>query len=44
MGSWERHRFGHGASALAQAKAAHSYFALTGRDWSPWGCKPWYAA
>ena len=40
MGSWERQRFGHGATAHAQAKAAHRYFALTGRDWSPWSCKP----
>jgi hypothetical protein len=40
MGWWERQRFGHGATAHAQAKAAHRYFALTGRDWSPWSCKP----
>jgi hypothetical protein len=43
MGSWERQRFGHGRTAHAQARAAHRYFALTGRDWSPWSCKPWYA-
>ena len=40
MGSSERQLFGHGASALEQAKAAHRYFVLSGRDWSPWSCKP----
>jgi hypothetical protein len=42
MGSSERRRFGHGATPYAQAKAAHRYFVLSGRDWSPWSCKPWY--
>jgi hypothetical protein len=42
MGSSERRRFGHGATAYRQAKAAHRYFVLSGRDWSPWSCKPWY--
>lgn len=42
MGSNERQMFGHGASALDQAKAAYRYFVLSGRDWSPWSCKPWY--
>ncbi len=41
MGSNERRLFGHGASATAQAKAAHRYFVSAGRDWSPWSCKPW---
>ena len=41
MGSHERATYGHGASALAQAKAAFRYFVLSGRDWSPWSCKPW---
>ena len=41
MGSNERALFGHGASALEQAKAAHRYFVRSGRDWSPWSCKPW---
>ena len=40
MGSNERQMFGHGASALDQAKAAYRYFVLSGRDWSPWSCKP----
>jgi hypothetical protein len=43
MGYSERQRFGHGPTAHAQARAAHRYFELTGRDWSPWSCKPWYA-
>jgi hypothetical protein len=41
MGSTERRLFGHGASAKAQAKAAYRYFVTSGRDWSPWSCKPW---
>jgi hypothetical protein len=42
MGSYEREVFGHGRTALKQARAAHKYFVLTDRDWSPWSCKPWY--
>ena len=41
MGSNERRIFGHGSSAIEQAKAAHRYFVASGRDWSPWSCKPW---
>jgi hypothetical protein len=41
MGSSERRIFGHGPSAEEQAKAAHRYFVASGRDWSPWSCKPW---
>jgi hypothetical protein len=41
MGSSERQLFGHGVSALAQAQAAYRYFVRSGRDWSPWSCKPW---
>jgi hypothetical protein len=41
MGSYERDLFGHGVTAHKQAVAAHRYFVLSGRDWSPWGCKPW---
>lgn len=40
MGSWERSRFGHGSTALEQSRAAYRYFKATGRDWSPWECKP----
>jgi hypothetical protein len=42
MGSNERRLFGHGETALQQARAAYRYFVLSGRDWSPWSCKPWY--
>ena len=42
MGSNERRLFGHGESALEQAQAAYRYFVRSGRDWSPWSCKPWY--
>ncbi len=41
MGSSERRIFGHGSSPAAQATAAHRYFVASGRDWSPWSCKPW---
>jgi len=43
MGSYERKLFGHGPTAHAQAAAAHAYFVHSGRDWSPWSCKPGYA-
>ncbi len=39
MGSWERRTFGHGSSALAQARAAYRYFVQSGKDWSPWSCR-----
>ncbi len=42
MGSSERRRFGHGPTAIEQSRAAHRYFVLSGRDWSPWTCKPWW--
>jgi hypothetical protein len=42
MGSYERQVFGHGRTAHRQAVAAHKYFVLSGRDWSPWSCKPGY--
>lgn len=38
MGSSERARFGHGSTALEQARAAYAYFSISG--WSPWQCKP----
>jgi hypothetical protein len=40
MGSSERATFGHGESALEQARAARAYFEASGRDWSPWSCQP----
>jgi hypothetical protein len=43
MGSYERQLFGHGSTARVQAEAAHAYFVHSGRDWSPWSCKPGYA-
>jgi hypothetical protein len=43
MGSYERRLFGHGRTAHVQAVAAHRYFVHSGRDWSPWSCKPAYA-
>lgn len=40
--SWlARQLFGHGPSAQQQARAALRYFVRSGRDWSPWTCKPW---
>ena len=42
MGSSARQLFGHGESAIEQAQAAYRYFVRSGRDWSPWSCKPWY--
>ena len=41
MGSWERSRYGHSSGAWGQARAAYRYFVDSGRDWSPWACKPW---
>jgi hypothetical protein len=40
MGYWERRRYGDAPGAWAQARAAHRYFVASGRDWSPWSCKP----
>jgi len=39
MGAWERSRYGHGPTALEQARAAYRYFVDSGRDWSPWACR-----
>ena len=40
MGSYARSRYGHSSTALGQARAAYRYFVDSGRDWSPWSCKP----
>jgi len=40
MGSYARARYGHGYTPLVQAQAAYRYFVDSGRDWSPWSCKP----
>lgn len=36
MGAWARARYGHGATARSQARAAHRYWVDAG--WSPWEC------
>jgi hypothetical protein len=40
MGDYARGRYGHGPDPLTQARAAYRYFVDSGRDWSPWGCRP----
>lgn len=41
MGSSERRLYGHHySSPWVQARAAKRYFVASGRDWSPWTCKP----
>lgn len=40
MGSYARSRYGHANNAWGQARAAYRYFVDSGRDWSPWSCKP----
>lgn len=40
MGDYARQLYGHGDTALQQARAAHRYFVASGKDWSPWSCKP----
>lgn len=40
MGAGERSRYGDGRTPLEQARAAYVYFVLSGRDWSPWTCRP----
>ena len=40
MGDFAWSRYGHGATAWVQARAAYRYFADSGYDWSPWECKP----
>jgi hypothetical protein len=37
MGAAERARYGHGATAVAQARAAHRYY-LDAGGWGPWSC------
>lgn len=41
MGSRERATYGHGPSLVHQVAAAARYWRASGRDWSPWECKPW---
>lgn len=40
MGDYARSRYGHGSDPWTQARAAFAYFVASGRDWSPWECKP----
>jgi hypothetical protein len=40
MGDWARTTYGHGPSAVTQAKAAYRLFVATGRTWQQWSCKP----
>lgn len=40
MGSSERATYGHGWTPWEQARAAYRYFVASGRDWSPWQCRP----
>lgn len=41
MGHFARSTYGHSWHAWGQARAAYRYFVASGRDWSPWACKPW---
>lgn len=40
LGSYARARYGHGPDAYTQSRAAYAYFVDSGKDWSPWECKP----
>lgn len=40
MGSYARSKYGHGLTALEQSYCAYKYFVDSGKDWSPWGCRP----
>ena len=41
MGTTARRLYGHGPTALEQAKAALRYFVDSGHGWGPWSCKPY---
>lgn len=40
LGATERATYGEGRTALGETQAAYRYFVASGRDWSPWSCKP----
>lgn len=40
FGSWARAEYGWGWGLWAQTRAAYRYYVASGRDWSPWECKP----
>ncbi len=39
LGGWARARYGHGWTAMTQARAAYRYYLDSGKDWSPWTCR-----
>lgn len=40
-GPYMRARYGFSWSPWSQARSAYRYYVDSGRDWSPWECKPW---
>jgi hypothetical protein len=40
MGTRERGLYGHSNTLVGQVAAAAKYWRKSGRDWSPWECKP----
>jgi hypothetical protein len=40
MGRRERARYGNGFGPWNETRAAFRYFVASGRDWSPWECRP----
>lgn len=40
MGPYARAKYGHGYTALAQARAAYRYFRDSGYRWTAWECRP----
>jgi hypothetical protein len=40
FGAFARARYGFRWQPWFQARAAYRYFVDSGRDWSPWSCKP----
>lgn len=41
MGSYARSTYGHGPTLVHQVIAAAKYWRASGKDWSPWECKPY---
>lgn len=40
MGSYARARYGYALNVYVQTHSAYRYFVDSGKDWSPWQCKP----
>jgi hypothetical protein len=40
MGAREREIYGHSNTLAGQVAAASRYWRASGKDWSPWDCKP----